>query len=150
MYTGVNIDALLNATEVFSRTITDPKAQVVLTLQGLPGLVLTPVLLMFYDGPDPGDNFAMFDGIIPVTSGTFKQSFADFVAAQATQLIQNNRGTSHTFSVSAVTLTLLEAVNAEVLVGRSVSASFLHLADVETEPHGQDDFTQRVACKRWC
>lgn len=150
MYTVVNTDALLNATEVFSRTITDPKAQVVLTLQGLTGLVLTPVLLMFYDGPDPGDNFAMFDGIIPVTSGTFKQPFADFVAAQATQLIPNNRGTSHTFSFSAVTLPLLEAVNAEVVVGRFVSASFSCLANMETEPYGQDDLTQWVACKRRC
>lgn len=150
MYTGVNTDALLNATGVFSRTITDPKAQVVLTLQGLTGLVLAPVLLMFYDGPDPGDNFAMFDGIIPVTSTTFKQPFANFVAAQATQLIQNSRGTSHTFSVSAITLPLLEAVNAEVVVGRCVSAFFQYLADMEAEPHGPDGLAQWVACKRRC
>lgn len=114
IYTGDKADALLNATEVFSRTVTDPKAQVILTLEGLPVLSLTPVVLMFYDGPDPGDSFAMFDGIIPVSSGTLEQPFTTFVAAQATQLIQNNRGTSHTVSVSAVTLPLLEAVKAEV------------------------------------
>ncbi|KAL2274187.1 hypothetical protein FJTKL_03591 [Diaporthe vaccinii] len=114
IYTGDKADALLNATEVFSRTVTDPKAQVILTLEGLPVLSLTPVVLMFYDGPDPGDSFAMFDGIIPVSSGTLKQPFTTFVAAQATQLIQNNRGTSHTVSVSAVTLPLLEAVKGEV------------------------------------
>lgn len=79
-------------------------------------LSLKPVVLMFYDGPDPGDSFAMFDGIIAVTSGTFKQPFTDFVAAQATQLLQNNRGTSHTVSVSAVTLPLLDAVKTEVKV----------------------------------
>lgn len=101
---------------MFSRTVTDPKAQVILTLEGLPALSLTPVVLMFYDGPDPGDSFAMFDGIIPVTSGTFEQAFSSFVAAQATQLIQNNRGTSHTVSVSAITLPLLDAVKTEVQV----------------------------------
>lgn len=82
-------------------------------------LSLTPVVLMFYDGPDPGDSFAMFDGIIPVSSGTLEQPFTTFVAAQATQLIQNNRGTSHTVSVSAVTLPLLEAVKGEVQVTSS-------------------------------
>lgn len=79
-------------------------------------LSLTPVVLMFYDGPDPADSFAMFDGIIPASSSTFKQPFTSFVAAQATQLLQNNRGTSHTVSVSAVTLPLLEAVKTEVQV----------------------------------
>lgn len=107
---------------MFTRTVTDPKAQVILTLEGLPVLSLTPVVLMFYDGPDPGDSFAMFDGIIPVTSGTLQQPFSSFVAAQATQLLQNKRGTSHTVSVSAITLPLLEAVKTEVQVRRGLSA----------------------------
>lgn len=107
---------------MFTSIVTDPKAQVILTLEGLPALGLTPAVLMFYDGPDPGENFAMFDGIIPVSSGTLKQPFSTFVAAQATQLLQNSRGTSHTVSVSAITLPLLEAVNTEVQV-RSLSTN---------------------------
>lgn len=106
--------------------MTDPKAQVILTLEGLPGVGLTPAVLMFYDGPDPGDSFAMFDGIIPVSSGTLKQPFSKFVAAQATQLLQNSRGTSHTVSVSAVTLPLLEAVNTEVQVRSLLNITLDH------------------------
>lgn len=126
VYTGDKADALLKATEVFSSTVTDPKAQVILTLEGLPGLGLTPAVLMFYDGPDPGDSFAMFDGIIPVSSGTLTQPFSKFVAAQATQLLQNSRGTSHTVSVSAVTLPLLEAVNTEVQVRSLLTITLDH------------------------
>ena len=150
VYTGDKADALLNATEVFSRTVTDPKAQVILTLEGLPVLALTPVVLMFYDGPDPGDSFAMFDGIIPVSSGTFKQPFASFVAAQATQLLQNNRGTSHTVSVSAVTLPVLDAIKTEVKVRLSPCAASAPSSDPETEPHSPNDLAQRLAGERWC
>lgn len=130
----------------------DPKAQVILTLEGLPGVGLTPAVLMFYDGPDPGDYFAMFDGIIPVSSGTLKQPFSTFVAAQATQLLQNSRGTSHTVSVSAITLPLLEAVNTEVQV-RSLPNAYLviaRFADLGAEPHSADALTQRHACERGC
>lgn len=116
IYTGDKADALINATEVFTRTVTDPKAQVIMTLEGLASLALTPVMLFFYDGPDPGDSFSMFDGIIPVSSGTLKQPFSSFVAAQATQLLQTSRGTSHTVSVSAITVPLLDAVKTEVEV----------------------------------
>lgn len=87
-----------------------------MTLEGLASLALTPVMLFFYDGPDPGDSFAMFDGIIPVSSGTLKQPFSSFVAAQATQLLQTSRGTSHTVSVSAITVPLLDAIKTEVQV----------------------------------
>jgi hypothetical protein len=106
----------MNATEVFTRTNTDPKAQLIVTLEGLPAAGLTPVLLFFYDGPDPGDSFAMFDSIIPVSSTTLSQPFSSFVAAQATQLVQTSRGTSHTVSVSALTVPFLEAVKTEVEV----------------------------------
>ncbi|KAK2613172.1 hypothetical protein N8I77_000099 [Diaporthe amygdali] len=114
VYTADKADALLNATEVFARTVTDPKAQIILTLEGLPALGLTPVVLIFYDGPDPGNSFTMFDGIIPVTDGAYKQSFTSFVTAQATELIKNNRGTSHTVSVSTITETLLAAIKTQV------------------------------------
>ncbi|KAH8774423.1 hypothetical protein F5883DRAFT_412574 [Diaporthe sp. PMI_573] len=114
IYTGDKTDALIIATEVFTRTNTDPKAQLIVTLEGLPAAGLTPVLLFFYDGPDPGDSFAMFDGIIPVSSTTLSQPFSSFVAAQATQLVQTSRGTSHTVSVSALTVPFLEAVKSEV------------------------------------
>lgn len=87
-----------------------------MTLEGVSALGLVPYMLFFYDGPDPGDSFAMFDGIIPATSGTLRQPFSSFVAAQATQLLQSSRGTSHTVSVSAITAELLEAVKKEVEV----------------------------------
>ncbi|KAL1869379.1 hypothetical protein Daus18300_005591 [Diaporthe australafricana] len=114
IYTADKTDALLNATAVFANTIKDPKAQIIMTLEALPTLGLTPVVLTFYDGPDPGDSFAMFDGIIPASNAAIKQSFTKFVAAQATDLIQNVRGTSHTVSVSTITATLLAAIKTEV------------------------------------
>ncbi|KAG8157918.1 hypothetical protein KVR01_012190 [Diaporthe batatas] len=114
IYTADKADALIKATEIFTRTVTDPKAQVILTLEGLPAVGLIPYVLFFYDGPDPGASFAMFDGILPVNSGTIKQPFSTFVGAQATQLLQSSRGTSHTVSVSAFTVELLEVVKKEV------------------------------------
>lgn len=149
VYTGDKTDALLNATEVFTRTVTDPKAQVIMTLEGLAtGAVgLTPVALLFYDGPDPGDSFSMFNGIIPVSSGTLKQPFSNFVTAQATQLIQNNRGTSHTVSVSAVTLPLLDAIKTEVQVRSCFRTVSARLTNHVPEPHCPNDLTQWLAGK---
>ncbi|POS76643.1 hypothetical protein DHEL01_v204955 [Diaporthe helianthi] len=114
LYTADKTDALINATEIFTRTVSHPKAQLIMTLEGLPALGLAPYMLFFYDGPDPGDSFAMFDDIISISSGTLKQPFSSFVAAQATQLLQTSRGTSHTVSVSAITVELLQAVKSEV------------------------------------
>lgn len=124
-----------------------------MTLEGLPTPGLTPLMLFFYDGPDPGDSFAMFDGIIPVSSGTLNQPFSSFVAAQATQLVQTSRGTSHTVSVSALTVPFLEAVKSEVEVG-SFFLCLLPLgaraADHESEPCGPDVVAQRLVYKWWC
>lgn len=123
IYTADKADALLNATKVFANTVKDPKAQIIMTLEGLPTLGLTPVVLIFYDGPDPGDSFAMFDGIIPASNAAYKQPFTSFVAAQATDLLQNNRGTSHTVSVSTITATLLAAIKTEVEVWNEISTA---------------------------
>lgn len=117
-YTSDKADALLNATAVFSETNTDPKAQMIMTLEGLPALEIIPVVIFFYDGPSPGDAFAAFDGILPAADGVLVQSFSSFVAGQATELLSYVRGTAHTVSVSAMTPAILDAVNSEVEVRR--------------------------------
>lgn len=110
------MDAVFNATEIFSRTNTDPKAQIILTIEGLPGSGVTPVVLFYYDGPDPGDSFAMFDDIPSTLPSTIVQSFSSFVAGQAYDLLSFIRGTSHTLSVSEITPAVLEAVKTEMEV----------------------------------
>lgn len=110
------VDALLKATEIFSGNNTDPKAQIIMTLEGLPGLAIIPVVLFFYDGKDPGDSFSMFDDILPTADTVLVQSFSSFVGGQATELLSNIRGTSHTVSVSAFTSAVLAAVKSAVEV----------------------------------
>lgn len=89
-----------------------------MTLEGLPALEIIPVVIFFYDGPDPGDSFAMFDGILPGVNDVLVQSFSSFVAGQATELLSFIRGTAHTLSVSAMTPAIMDAVKSEVEVRR--------------------------------
>ncbi|KUI68345.1 Bifunctional solanapyrone synthase [Cytospora mali] len=114
LYTLDKLDALLNATVAFSNTNTDPKAQLIMTIEGLPLLGVIPVVIFFYDGPNPGDSFAAFDDILPATDTVLVQSFSSFVAGQATELLSYNRGTSHTTSVSAITPALVDAVKTQL------------------------------------
>ncbi|ROW05742.1 hypothetical protein VMCG_05184 [Cytospora schulzeri] len=113
-YTVDKTDALLNATAIFSETNTDPKAQLIMTLEGVPALAIIPVVIFFYDGPDPGNSFSMFDDILADVNGALVQSFSSFVAGQATELLSFIRGTAHTLSVSAMTAPLLDAIKTEV------------------------------------
>lgn len=122
IYEGVQVDALLNATETFASTVTDPKAQIILTIEGITGLVFTPVVLFFYDGEDPGDSFVAFDDILATIDTVLVQSFSSFVGAQAVELLTNPRGTSHTVSVSSLTPTLLDAVKTQIEVTRSCAS----------------------------
>lgn len=112
------MDALLNATAIFSETNTDPKAQIILTFEGLPAVEVIPVILFFYDGPDPGDSFAAFDGILTTADNALVQSFSSFVDVQAAELLSFVRGTAHTLSLSALTPAILDAINTEVEVYR--------------------------------
>lgn len=113
-YAADKADALLNATAIFSEINTDPKAQIIMTLEGLPALEIIPVVIFFYDGPDPGDSFAMFDDILATVNGALVQSFSSFVGGQATNLLSFIRGTAHTLSVSAMTPAILDAIKTEV------------------------------------
>lgn len=117
-YAADKVDALLNATAIFSEINTDPKAQIIMTIEGLPALEIIPVVIFFYDGPDPGDSFAMFDDILPTINGALVQSFSSFVGGQATNLLSFIRGTAHTLSVSAMTPAILDAIKTEVEVRR--------------------------------
>lgn len=93
----------------FSAKNTDPKAQVLPTLNSL--LNLNGILLLgFYDGPDPGTAFSMFDGI-PVDVDLWKQqTFSQFVAGVPSQVEDGQRGLFHSVSVKSFDLALLKQI----------------------------------------
>ncbi|KAK7730366.1 hypothetical protein SLS53_009066 [Cytospora paraplurivora] len=109
---GLNRFAIV--TSAVYKTHPQDKIYIILTIEGISGLVFTPVVLFFYDGEDPGDSFVAFDDILATIDTVLVQSFSDFVGAQAVELLTNPRGTSHTVSVSSLTSTLLDAVKTQV------------------------------------
>ena len=141
-YTKEQADAVLNATEVFCQTSTDPKAQILLTIEALPGSGITPVVLFFYDGPNPGDSFSMFDGIPAALNTIEVQSFSTFVAAQASELLVSIRGVADTLSVSQFTPAVLDAVKSEIEVSQSCS---LPAYDEQILTFGQGIASQQLA-----
>lgn len=109
-FAATAIPALIAATANFSATNTDPKAQVILTLESIAGIPL-PVLLTFYDGPTPGPSLAPFSQIPALNSDISTRSFTSLVQSSPTELSGNvERGAFHTLSVTLFTPTFLAAV----------------------------------------
>lgn len=96
------------ATQEFSATNTDPKAQIITTLEGTAVGVVVAVLF-FYDGPDGGDRFAMFDGIVSTVDLVFNQPFSTFVETVNTRLVASPRGRFNTLPTTGTTQAFVDA-----------------------------------------
>lgn len=102
------VDALVAATITFQDTNTDPKAQVILTLNG--GLVPGAILLSFYDGPSRPAAFDPYNNIPAILDTLQVQTFYSFSKAAPSTLVSGNRGAFHTLSTSGFTQNFLAAV----------------------------------------
>ncbi|KAL1630403.1 hypothetical protein SLS56_004930 [Neofusicoccum ribis] len=112
IYGNDELDDLLNATAKFDAENTDPKAQIITTLEGLETGTIG-LVLFFYDGPDRPASFAPFDNISTIIDHTKTQTFAEFVKGFPSNIVTNARGTFHTFSTSKLTPAFLAAVKNE-------------------------------------
>lgn len=107
----LTIPALITATTLFQTQNTDPKAQVILTING--GAASTAIVLFFYDGPQRPSAFQVYDNI-PYLASTLKvQSHKDFTAATPSELAAGSRGAFHTLSTTSYTERFMQAVHNE-------------------------------------
>lgn len=94
---------------------TDPKAQIITTLNGNI-LGASALVLFFYDGPDPGTAFSMFDDIKPTLNLVSKMSFASFVSLINSRIQTSPRGAFNTLPTTTTTPVFLAAVLDQVKV----------------------------------
>lgn len=102
------IPALIEATQTFQDTNKDPKAQVILTING--GLAPGAILLSFYDGPSRPAAFDPYNNITPLLGSLETQSFASFSQVSPSGIASGNRGAFASLSTSGYTLNFLKAV----------------------------------------
>ncbi|KUJ20738.1 FAD-binding domain-containing protein [Mollisia scopiformis] len=101
---------LITATNTFQDQNTDPKAQVILTLNG--GSVPGAILLLFYDGPEEPAAFAPYNNVsaAPLISTVKSQSYASFSTGTDSDLEAGYRGAFHTMMTTSLTTAFLTAV----------------------------------------
>lgn len=109
VFASTEIPALLNATHQFCLTNTDPKVQIITTLNTLAG-VPEGVLLLFYDGPNPPPQFAPFQSIPALSSDISARSFSSLATSSPSQSTKGTRGTFHTLSTTGLTANFLTAI----------------------------------------
>lgn len=103
---------LIKATETFQNENTDPKAQLILTING--GLLPGAILLLFYDGPTRPAAFAPYNDITGLSISTVKaQSFASFAKGTPSNLQAGHRGAFHTLMTTGLTENFMKAVQNE-------------------------------------
>ncbi|KAM7194430.1 hypothetical protein V8F20_007956 [Naviculisporaceae sp. PSN 640] len=135
-YSNSQIPALINATSRFFYENTDPRAQVITTLEGSP-LGASALGLFFYDGPNKPDSFKVFDGITPLASTVRTQSFVSFVKNFPAPLSQfrNPRGGFITLSTGEISQGFVEAVSREVeALGKDMLTHGGLVASFDIEP----------------
>jgi len=118
VYGGIEIygsDALpdlIKATETFQNENTDPKAQLILTING--GLLPGAILLLFYDGPTRPAAFDPYNNIGGLSISTVKtQSFASFAKGTPSNIQAGHRGAFHTLMTTGLTENFMKAVHNE-------------------------------------
>lgn len=102
------VPALIEATVAFQTDNTDPKAQVILTLNG--GTDPGAILLSFYDGAERPAAFDPYNNINPNLDTLAVQTFASFSQTAPSTLVSGNRGAFATLSTSGLTKNFLTAV----------------------------------------
>jgi hypothetical protein len=115
MYPASQVPELLNATERFFYENEDPKAGLIVTLDGR-ALGTSALGLFFYDGPEKPEVFDMFDGFKTTLDNTGKKSYQDLIHSFPAELALNPRGTFATFSTTELTGRFMEAVRQEAEV----------------------------------
>lgn len=113
MYDGSEIDALLNATAIFTSSNTDDKAQLFTGLVGS-ATGLSAFVSYFYDGPTPGAAFSAFDDIPYLVGYNTTQSLYSFVAWSVGP--GRDRGTFSPLPTSGFSLKYLHAIKNETEV----------------------------------
>ncbi|KAB8297807.1 hypothetical protein EYC80_001605 [Monilinia laxa] len=116
VYGGVQfygIDAvpdLITATNKFQQENTDPKAQVILTIDG--GIFPGAILITFYDGPDRPSAFDPYNNVssFPLVSNVRTQSFASFSTVTPSNIQAGHRGAFHTMMTTGLTPGFMTAV----------------------------------------
>lgn len=117
IYTSDQVDAVLNATQVFSDVNIDPKAQIITTINATP-VGLSALVLFFYDGTDVGTAFEMFDGVDHTISLIRAQSFSTFVSNIDSSFSLNPRGTFNSLPTTKTTPAFLAAVKNQASVSQ--------------------------------
>ncbi|ESZ97703.1 hypothetical protein SBOR_1890 [Sclerotinia borealis F-4128] len=116
VYGGIEIyglDAipdLITATNKFQQENTDPKAQVILTING--GITTSAILLTFYDGPSRPSAFDPYSNIsaYPLITSVKSQSFASFSTVTPSTLQAGHRGAFHTMMTTSLTVNFMNAI----------------------------------------
>lgn len=117
IYGSDQVDAVLNATQVFSDVNTDPKAQIITTINATP-VGLAALVLFFYDGPDAGTTFEMFDSVDYTISLVRAQTFSTFVSTIDSSIALNPRGTFNSLPTTKTTPAFLAAVKNQASVSQ--------------------------------
>lgn len=109
LYGASDIPALINATETFHKTNTDPKAQIITTING--GILPEAVLIIFYDAPTAPAIFGVFDNIgTPLINTVGQQTYAAFVAGTPDEAEAGNRGAFASLSTTDLTVKFMDAI----------------------------------------
>ncbi|KAL2062001.1 hypothetical protein VTL71DRAFT_6267 [Oculimacula yallundae] len=109
IYGADAVPKLIKATETFQNENTDPKAQLILTING--GLLPGAILLLFYDGPTRPAAFNPYNNIGGLSISTVKtQSFAKFAKGTPSNLQAGHRGAFHTLMTTGLTENFMKAV----------------------------------------
>jgi len=116
MVPSIHVPKLINATQRFFDENTDPKAQIITTLDGS-SLGVNGLALFFYDGPEKPASFDLFDGLLTTLDNTGRKSFKELIYSFPANLVLNARGTFATFSTTVLTPRFQEAIRAEAAVG---------------------------------
>ncbi|KAH7311067.1 hypothetical protein BKA65DRAFT_163435 [Rhexocercosporidium sp. MPI-PUGE-AT-0058] len=118
VYGGIEIyglsalPALIKATDTFQNENTDPKAQLILTING--GSFPGAILVLFYDGPTRPAAFDPYNNIAGISITTVKsQSFASFAKGTPSYLQSGHRGAFHTLMTTGLTENFMTAVRNE-------------------------------------
>lgn len=109
--------ALIRATNKFGGMSTDPRAQVILTLNTGPASPADAILLSLFNGPEADGikAFAPFDNIKPIISTVKEQSFKSFGSSTPSQVQAGRRGAFHTMMTTKLTTAFMHAVYNESL-----------------------------------
>ncbi|KAL8818331.1 MAG: hypothetical protein Q9191_007964 [Dirinaria sp. TL-2023a] len=134
VYPPTSIPAVINATNKFSATNTDPKAQVITSLSYLASAA-EAIVLLFYDGPTAPASLAPFLNIPALYKDVSTRSFSSFAKSSPSESSSGTRGAFHTLSTTGYTQPFLQAVyNESTFYGALAALHSGVFIDYDIEP----------------